>query len=119
MEEIIGRIIEAEKNAEKILKDARTRESELRTRVERESVERLDRARREAKRRFEEKVGEAREKGRKTLEEAIRTAEEKSREFQDRNRKRMEEIAEKVVRLIVSPEHERTADGGNAVHAEK
>lgn len=112
MEEIIERIVQAEKNAEKLLEDARTSESALRARVEQESAGKLEKARLEGKRRYEQKVADAREKGKRGFDEAIQDAERRSREFQARNGDRLESIAEKVVELVVTPEYDRTAGGG-------
>ena len=119
MEEIIKRIVQAEKNAEKLLEDARARESKLRARVEQESAERLEKARLESKENLERKVEDARKKGKSDFNEAVRNAEESSQDFQNQNQERLENITEKIVGLVVTPEYDRTAGGNTGTEERK
>ena len=106
MFEIVDDIVEAERQAEKIVSDARAEAEQVRSAFDQEERQALEEAQQEATRILKERVDAARKDADRRLEEAL-AADKTADQFMDAHPDRVEQAVDRVVELLLTPEHEQ------------
>ena len=104
MQEIVTKVLEAEKEAEQRLQEARAKAAEIRGQADREVQAKLQEAREQATRRSHEIVEQARQQAKEEYEQALQQAREDNREFFRDHDDQLDRAAEAVVELITVPQ---------------
>jgi V/A-type H+-transporting ATPase subunit G/H len=104
MQEIVTRVLEAEKAAEERLREARSRAGEIRAQADREVQEMLQEAREQASRRSQEILEKARGQARLEYEKSLQKAQDENRDFFRTQEEPINRAAEAVVALITVPQ---------------
>ena len=102
MQEIVSKVLEAEKAAEKCVQEAKAQAAEIRAQADRKVEQRMQEAREEAGRRLQEIVSRARSKSASEYEKAMTQAREENKVFLEHHDKDINIAVENVVALIVS-----------------
>ena len=103
MQEIVTKVLEAEKAAEQRIQEARSRAGEIRAQADRDVQAKLEQARERAARRSQEIVDEARSRAEAEHREALQQTEEENRLFFEHNERLIDKAAETVIRIITAP----------------
>jgi vacuolar-type H+-ATPase subunit H len=106
MFEIVDEIVQAERQAEKIVSDARNEAEEIRSSFDAEEREALAAARHEAAQILRDRVDAAREQADARLQEAL-SRERSAEEYMEAHAERVETAVERVTELLTTPEYER------------
>ena len=104
MQEIVTKVLEAEKAAEQRIQEARSQAGEIRAQADRDVQAKLEQAREQAARRTREIVDKARSHAQEEHERALRQTEEENRLFFENNEPLMAKAVETVVRIITAPQ---------------
>ena len=104
MQEIVTKVLEAEKAAEQRIQEARSNGGEIRAQADRDVQVRLEQAREQAVRRSQEILEQARSKAREEHEKTLQQAQEEDREFFQKQEEQLDRAAEAVVRIITAPQ---------------
>ena len=104
MQEIVTKVLEAEKAAEQRIQEARSRAGEIRAQADRYVQAKLEQAREQAARRSQEIVEEARSQAQAEHEQARQQTEEENRLFFENNEPLIDKAAEAVVRILTAPQ---------------
>ena len=107
MQGIIDEVLRTEEKARKIVQEAKRKESELRSALETEINGKINDAKREAQKLMQNGFAEAEEKTRVEFKQAIQESEKKNHEFLNGSENHFDEIASRIVSVIVTPEHSR------------
>ena len=107
MEDIIDRVLKAEKDAENILGEARQKAQEMKRRAQEQAAKYVDEARVQATKILEDKVVRAQAEISEMKNEARHSAQLMNEEFLQVNRQRVAGILNKVVNLIKEPEQKK------------
>ena len=104
MQEIVTKVLEAEKAAEQRIQEARSKAGEIRAQADREVQAELQEAREQVSKRSQEILEQARNRSREEYEKALQRTQEENQEFFSKHGKQLTVAAEAVVRLITTPE---------------
>jgi V/A-type H+-transporting ATPase subunit G/H len=104
MQEIVTKVLEAEKAAEQRLQEARSKAEEIRAQADRDVQGKLERARQRAARRSQEIVEKARSQAQGEQERALQQTEDENRLFFENNEQLIVKAAEAVVQIITAPQ---------------
>jgi V/A-type H+-transporting ATPase subunit G/H len=104
MQEIVTKVLEAEKAAEQRLQEARTRAAEIRAQADRDVQAKLEEARKQATLRSQEILEKARDRAKAEHDQAIQQAHDEDRDFFQTHEEQINRAAEAVVDLVISPE---------------
>jgi V/A-type H+-transporting ATPase subunit G/H len=104
MQEIVTKVLEAEKAAERRIQEARSKAGEIRAQADRDVQAELEQARERAARRSQEIVDEARSQAETEHQKALQQTEEENRLFFEHNERLIDEAAEAVIRIITAPQ---------------
>ena len=104
MQEIVTKVLEAEKEAEGRIQEARSKTAEIRAQADREVQVKLQEAREQAARRSQEILDKARSQARAEYEKAVQRSLEDNQLFFEKNEEQINRAAEAVVELITAPE---------------
>ena len=107
MEDIIDKVLKAEKDAEVVLNEARARAQELKRRMEEEEASLIDDAHVQGAKSVEEAFALAEENAERNKAQASEDEHRRSEEFLQLNRKRLEGVLDKLIALIIEPEHKK------------
>jgi vacuolar-type H+-ATPase subunit H len=107
VEEIVGKILEAEKEAEQLVQEARTHAAELRAGSDSESEKTLGDARERARQRIQEAIGKARSDAEAERERKLAQIEAEGQRFLEEHAEGIGRAAEKIVSLLVQPEYRK------------
>ena len=105
MREVIEEILGKEKDALRVVDEARARAAEIKAKVEVETAAILAAAREESQKLIRAETTRAREEARAAHEAAVRKAEEENARFLERQAGKLERLVDEVVKLITSAEH--------------
>jgi V/A-type H+-transporting ATPase subunit G/H len=106
MFEIVDEIVQAERQAEQIVSDARAEAEEIRSSFDAEERDALGEAREEAAQILRERVDAARDEAQKRLEAAL-SRERSAEQYMDAHADRVEDALNRVTELLLTPEYER------------
>jgi V/A-type H+-transporting ATPase subunit G/H len=106
MFEIVDEIVQAERQAEQIVSDARAEAEKIRSTFDTEEREALDNAREEAAQILRERVEAARTEASERLDAEL-SADETADQFMDAHAGRVEDATDRVVSFLLTPEYER------------
>ena len=104
MQEIVTRVLEAEKAAEQRIQEARSKAGDIRAQADREAQAALEQAREQAARGSQEILDKARSRARAEHEKALQQTEEENRLFFENNEPLFDKAAEAVVRIVTAPQ---------------
>ncbi len=104
MREVIEEILGTEKQAQRTVEDARKRAAEIRAHADAESADILARARADAQLLMREQGDAARERARAKHQAAVGQATEENRIFLQQQEAGLEQLVDRVVRIILRPE---------------
>jgi len=104
MQEIVTKVLEAEKSAEQRIQEARGKAGEIRAQADRAVQAKLEQARAQAAQRAREIVDKARSQAQGAHEKALQQTEEENRLFFENNEPLIIKAAEAVVRIITAPQ---------------
>ena len=104
MQEIVTRVLEAEKAAETRIQEARSRAGEIRARADQEVQVRIQEARERAAGRSREILAQARERARAEHEQAVDRAQGERQAFFERHGQAIDQAVEAVAALVTAPE---------------
>lgn len=104
MQEIVTKVLEAEKAAEQRIQEARSKAGEIRAQADRDVQAKLEQAREQAARRSQEILDKARGQAQAEHEKALQQTEEDSRLFFENNERLIAKAAEAVVQIIITPQ---------------
>lgn len=104
MEQMVSRILDAEKEAESVLQRARAKAAELRSQADAESEKLLQQTRQEAQERQRAALKRVREQIEQTRREALGRIEEANRSFLEQHGEAIERTSDKVVELVLKPQ---------------
>jgi vacuolar-type H+-ATPase subunit H len=105
--EVIEEILGTEKEAERIVEAARAAAAEVTGKAEADTAQLLAAARDEAQAVLKEEMRRARERAQAAHEALARKAEEENRRFLERQESNILRLVDRVVALVVTPEHAR------------
>lgn len=105
MREVIDEILGTEKEAERIVEEARAAAAEVRSRADAQTAKLIAAAREDAQAILKEETRRARERARAAHEALSRQAEEENRRFLQRQEENVRRLVDSVVALILTPEH--------------
>ncbi|MGM0675360.1 MAG: hypothetical protein ACQETQ_11745 [Spirochaetota bacterium] len=106
MFEIVDEIVQAERQAEQIVSEARDEAEKIRSTFDAEEREALSRAREEATETLRKRIETVREEEHRRLQETL-SADESGEQFLRRNPERVGEAVDRIIELLVTPEYER------------
>jgi V/A-type H+-transporting ATPase subunit G/H len=104
MQEIVTKVLEAEKAAEKRIQEARGKAADIRAQADRDVQATLEKARQQAAGGAQEIVDGARDRAEAEREKALRQTEEENRLFFEQNERLIDEAAQAVVHIITTPQ---------------
>jgi V/A-type H+-transporting ATPase subunit G/H len=104
MQEIVTKVLQAEKEAETRIQEARSKAGEIRARADREVEATVQEAREQAGKRAQEILSQARSQAQKEYEEAVEQARDENQAFFTSHEEDIDRAAESVIALITSPE---------------
>ena len=111
MQEIVSKVLEAEQQAEAIVREAGSKAAQIRREAEAEAEGALGQAREQAQDLVRQALEEARGQAALERRQAEEEAERHRERFLAERREAIEEAAEAVAFLLVTPEHARTRVG--------
>jgi vacuolar-type H+-ATPase subunit H len=106
MFEIVDEIVQAERQAEKIVSEARSEAEQIRSAFDAEEREALAEAREEAAEILRERVDTAREEAEKRLQDVL-SSERSAAEYMEAHADRVQAAVERVTEFLITPEYER------------
>ena len=104
MEQIVARILEAEKEAEGVLQQARAKAAEVRSQADAQSEEHLKRAREEAHSRVQAALQRVRDETEQSRRQALERIEQDNSRFIEAQRETIQRTADRVLQLLLQPE---------------
>ena len=104
MQEIITKVLEAEKAAEARIQEARSKAGEIRALADREVEATVQEAREQAGKRSQEILSRVRSQAQEEYEEAVEQARDENEAFFQSHEQDINRAAESVLALITSPE---------------
>lgn len=104
MQEIVTKVLEAEKEAEARIQETRSKAAEIRAQADREVEAAMQEARERAGKRAQEILSQARSQAQKEYEEAVEKARDENRTFFTSHEGDIDRAAESVIALITNPE---------------
>jgi V/A-type H+-transporting ATPase subunit G/H len=104
MQEIVTKVLEAEKAAEQRLQEARNKVGEIRAQADREIQAKLQEARERAAQRSQEILTLARKQAKVEYEKILEQTQEGNREFFQTHEEQIDRAAQAVVELITASE---------------
>ena len=104
MQEIVTKVLEAEKAAEGRIQEARSKAGEIRAQAEQEVEATVQEAREQAAKRSQEILSRAHSQARKEYEEAVEQARDENQTFFKSHEAEINRAVESVLALITSPE---------------
>ena len=107
MQEIISKVIEVEQQADQLLAKARQEAAALRMAADAETARNLQEAREQAHRLVQESLARTRGEAEREHRETIRRAEEEAGRFLERKREALEQVIDRVVLLVTTPEFQK------------
>jgi len=111
MQEIVDKVLGAEREAEKTVQEARARAAEIRRQADEESERRLQEARERAQALVQESLTEARARAAGEQKQAREEAERRNARFLEERADALEAAVEAVVTLLMTPEQDRKSSG--------
>ena len=105
MREVIDEILGTEKDAERILAEARKAAEDLKTAADTEAAGIVASAREDAQTILRDETQRAREQARAAHDALVRKAEEENRRFLERQEGNLSQLVDRVVDLLRTPEH--------------
>lgn len=106
MFEIVDEIVQAERQAEQIVSEARKEADEIRSSFDAEERDALAKAREEAAEILRQRVDTAREEADERLQNAL-SSEKSAEQYMEAHADRVREAVERVTELLTTPEYER------------
>ncbi|MBN2441951.1 MAG: hypothetical protein JXJ04_11410 [Spirochaetales bacterium] len=107
MNEIVDDVLKVEEEAEHIVREAREQAQKEKNALEIELTGKLKQAKEDAQNLIQEAISRAKEETNKEYKDIIEKAEEDNRKFLKENSKKVDEIVENIVNLIITPEYNR------------
>jgi len=104
MQEIVTKVLEAEKAAEARIQEARSKAGEIRAQAEREVEAIVQEAREQAAKRSQEILSRAGSRAKAEYEEAVEKARAENQAFFKSHEEDIDRAAESVLSMITSPE---------------
>ena len=104
MQEIVTKVLEAEKAAEQRIQEARSKAGEIRAQADRDVQGKLEKAREQAAGRSQEIVDKARSQAQGEHDKALQQTEEENRLFFEKNERLIDKAGEAVVQIITAPQ---------------
>jgi len=104
MQEIVTKVLEAEKAGEQRIQEARSKAAEIRARADGEAQAKLQEAREQAARRSQEILDQARSQAQAEYEKAVQRSLEDNQMFFEKHEEQINRAAKAVVDLITAPE---------------
>ncbi len=104
MQEIVTKVLEAEKEAEATIQEARSKAGEIRAQADREVEAKLQEAREQASKRSQEILEKARNQARAEYEKSVQQTRDENQAFFHSHDEEINRAVEAVVSLIIAPE---------------
>ncbi|UCF97055.1 MAG: hypothetical protein JSV89_18055 [Spirochaetaceae bacterium] len=104
MQEIVTKVLEAEKAAEARIQEARSKAGEIRAQADREVQDALQQAREQAGKRSQEILEAARSRAQAEYEKAMQQTRDQDQEFFQNHEKDISRAVEAVIERIIAPE---------------
>jgi V/A-type H+-transporting ATPase subunit G/H len=104
MQEIVTRVLEAEKEAETRIQEARSKAGEIRAQADREVEAAMQQAREQAGKRSQEILSRARSQAQEEYEKAVEQAREENQAYFRSHDEDINRVADSVLALITNPE---------------
>jgi V/A-type H+-transporting ATPase subunit G/H len=104
MQEIVTKVLEAEKAAEARIQEARGRAAEIRAEADAKVQTRLHEAREQAERRSQEILDKARSRAQAEYAESVRQTRDETRIFFEEHAEEIERAVQSVIALLITPE---------------
>ena len=107
MQEIVTKVLEAEKSAEQHIQEARSKSAEIRALADRQVQTKLQEAREQAAKRSQEILEKARSQVRAEHEKALERTRDENREFFQSHEEDIKRAVEAVTGLVTAPQWSR------------
>ena len=107
MEELIDEVLAAGARARKIIEDSHKKEAEIRSSSAAQADKRIEEARSRARNLIQDEVAKAQTAADKEYDRRIGEHEKESLSLITSNKEHFDRIVERIMRLIVTPEHKR------------
>jgi V/A-type H+-transporting ATPase subunit G/H len=104
MQEIVTKVLEAEKEAQQRIQEARNKAGEIRAQADQEVQGKLEQAREQAGRRAQEIVEQARSQAQAEYDKTLQQSKEENELFFEQHEEKIDRAAEAVMQLITTPE---------------
>jgi vacuolar-type H+-ATPase subunit H len=104
---VLDEIIKAEKDAEKIVEDARTKAAEIVSIAEADYNRAIIEAKESAQKRVQDSAIAAKAKAEEDFAKAVKQTEEENTAFLEKSYAKTEEIANRITEMLLRPEYER------------
>jgi vacuolar-type H+-ATPase subunit E/Vma4 len=106
MKQIIKEVFEAEQKVNEILKQARSRATEIRRSAEKENSEKVSEAKRQAREIIQSAVEEAKKEAEQLRREELKQAEQEEEDLLRSNEDAIDNLVDHICRLIISTEYD-------------
>ncbi len=107
MQQIIDEVLKAEKNAEKIIQEARRSVTELKKRIESENSQKISMTQNEAQKLVQNSIAKAKIEAEEAYKLAMKQIEEKNADFMNNIEKNFDITIDTIMNLITTPEYTR------------